>query len=102
MTPKPRLYFLSAPGVASASYASGYADGEASVDITSDNAELASASYPSGYADGAASVDITSDNQAQYDQGYADGQGSVDITADNSTVCENADRALANNSFSHD
>ena len=35
--------------------------GAASVDITSDNADVAAAAY----ADGAASVDITSDNQCR-------------------------------------
>ena len=86
--------------------AQAYADGAASVDITSDNQAVADEAYGWGYgdgygagsADGAASVDITSDNQAVADEAYgwgygdgysagsADGAASVDITSDNDSV----------------
>lgn len=53
-------------------YESGFSDGVASVDITSDNEAVFSA----GYSEGVASVDITSDNQIAYAQGYEDGVAS--------------------------
>jgi len=52
---------------------------EECADITSDNAEIADQAY----ADGAASVDITSDNAASFDEGVA----SVDITSAIQTGC---------------
>jgi photosystem II stability/assembly factor-like uncharacterized protein len=69
-----------------------YDEGVASVDITTDN----QAAYAEGvasvdittdnqasYDEGVASVDITTDNQASYDEGYLAGVTSVDITTDN-------------------
>ena len=65
-----------------AAYLTGYSDGAASIDITSDNLAVADEAYGLGYADGIASVDITSDNQAAFDEGAA----SVDITSNDDEV----------------
>ena len=80
-------------GITQADVDAAYANGVASVDITSDN--------QAAFDEGAASVDITSDNQAAFDEGvasvtpedgitqadvdaaYANGVASVDITSDN-------------------
>jgi len=59
-------------------YDAGFADGVASVDITSDN----TVSYNSGFADGVASVDTTT----PYNNGFAAGVASVDITSDNQEI----------------
>ena len=63
-------------------YDAGFAAGEASVDITSNDQAV----YDGAFADGVASVDITSDNQAAFDEGVA----SVDITTDNQAAIDAA------------
>ena len=73
--------------------AQAYADGAASVDITSDNQAVADEDYRSwGYGDGAASVDITCefDEDEAAAPAYADGAASVDITSDNQAVADEA------------
>ena len=100
-------------------YYDGYADGEASVDITSDNADVAAAAYADGVAsvvaedgigqgdvdaayasgltDGANSVDITSDNQAVEDEAYASGydDGVASVVPEDGISQEDVDAAYA-------
>ena len=45
--------------------------------------EYGESKYQEGFEEGEASVDITSDNEEVYNQGYNAGVGSVDITTDN-------------------
>ena len=67
----------------SASYKTGFADGVASVDISSE-----SAAYKSGYEAGVASVDV-SENSEVYKNAYKAGVASVDVS-ENSAVYKNA------------
>ena len=70
----------------SASYKTGFADGVASVDISSE-----SAAYKSGYEAGVASVDV-SENSEVYKNAYKAGVASVDVS-ENSAVYKNAYKA---------
>ena len=97
-------------------YETGFNEGKASVDITTDNQaaidnyieennlhtndeylEYGNEKYELGFDDGVESVDITVDNEEIYNNGFddgktlgiAEGKASVDITIDNQTAIEN-------------